>query len=54
MNKFLPSSLATGATYFFMSGMATRPIRMANAPIPPTDPNCRAGPPYTPPRIEDC
>ena len=44
-NKFLPSSLATGTTYFFPSGKATRPIRMANAPIPPPDPNCRAGPP---------
>ena len=45
VNKFLPSSLATGTTYFFTSGMATRPIQMANAPIPPPDPNFRAGPP---------
>ena len=41
--KFLPNSLATGKTYFFIKGIATRPIRMANAPIPP-EPNCRAGP----------
>ena len=41
--KFLPTSLATGKTYFFIKGRATRPIRMANAPIPP-DPNCLAGP----------
>ena len=43
VNKFLPSSLATSTTYFFMSGMATRPIRIANAPIHPPNPNCRAG-----------
>ena len=45
VNKFLKSSLATGTTYFFTSGMANRPIRMANATFPPPDPNCRAGPP---------
>ena len=41
--RFFPNSLATGKTYFFINGIATRPIRMANAPIPP-EPNCRAGP----------
>ena len=45
VKNFLRSSLATGTTYFFTSGKATRPIRIANAPIPPPDPNCRAGPP---------
>ena len=32
---FFPSSLATGITYCFTRGIATRPIRMANAPNPP-------------------
>ena len=41
--KFLPSSLATGKIYFFIKGIATRPIRIANAPMPP-EPNCRAAP----------
>ena len=33
-NKFFPNSLATGITYCFTRGMATLPIRMANAPNP--------------------
>ena len=41
--KCLPNYLATGNTYFFTNGIATRPIRIANAPMPP-EPNCRAGP----------
>ena len=40
--RFLPSSLATGKIYVFIKGIATRPIRKANAPMPP-ELNCRAG-----------
>ena len=42
-NKFVPNFLATGITYRFMRGIATRPIRMTNAPKPP-DPYWRVGP----------
>ena len=42
-NRFFPNSLATGITYCFTRGMATQPIRMANAPNPP-DPYWRTGP----------
>ena len=42
-NKFFPNSLATGVTHSFTRGIATRPIRMANALNPP-DPYWRAGP----------
>ena len=41
--RFLPNSLATGKMYFVTSGIATRPIRIAKAPMPP-EPNCLAGP----------
>ena len=44
-NKFFPMCLLTGRMYLRTTGMATLPIRIANAPKPPAPaPICRAGP----------
>ena len=44
-NKFFPICLATRRIYLHTTGMATLPIRIANAPKPSAPaPICRAGP----------
>ena len=40
--RFPPTSVAIGKTYFFIKGIATRPICIANASMAP-EPNCTGG-----------